>query len=111
MTEPTKSFQVLLTDRVREITRNARSTGNRQHMAWFRDGSKMAVLAKALKHKADTVILDGQPFVIRYKGDDAVVKPADGSFIPCAYINVQVYLAEWEAHERATHVTRLGDSN
>jgi hypothetical protein len=71
----------------------------------------MNLLAKALKHKADTVILDGQSFKIRYDGDKAYVTPSDGSFVPCANFNVSVYLQEWEIYDSATRVTRLSDKN
>lgn len=105
------NFTLLLNERIKEITRGARNTVNRQNSPWFRRGEVMTLLAKAIENKADTVILDGQAFKIRYDGERAIVSPADGSFVPCANINVSEYLGEWSAYEQATRVTRLSDKN
>lgn len=109
MPKPTDAFTILPNEKIKEITRNARNTGNRSNQPWFRRGEVMILLAKALREKADTVILDGLPFKIRYDGDRAHVTPADGSFVPCAHFDVPVYLGEWAAYEQATKVTRLSD--
>ena len=103
------SFSLLLNDRIKEVTRNARNTVNRDTTPWFRRGEVMSLLAKALENKADTIVLDGQKFDIRYDGDRAHVTPSNGNFVPCAHFDVAEYIGEWGIYEQATRVTRLSD--
>lgn len=107
MTEPKKNFKELLADKVKEIARGARNSPERRDIPWFRRGEVMRVLASALEHKADVVILDGQSFNIKYKGDRAHISPMDGSFVPCANLTIATYMEDYETYDRATRVTRL----
>lgn len=105
------NYKELEAQRIKEIVRGARSHPNRQHIPWFYRGEVLGLLALAIEHRQDRVILDGKEFAIRYKNDSAVVSPADGSFVPCAYLTISKYQEEWEDYERATRVTRLADQN
>lgn len=106
-----KSYKELETERIKEIVRGARSTPNRQHIPWFYRGEVLGLLALALEHKQDRVIIDGKEFCITYKDTNrAVVRPADGSFVPSAHLTISSYLKEWDEFERATRVTRLADA-
>ena len=107
---PAKSnYRELENERIKEIIRGARSAPKRQHIPWVYRGEVLGLLSLALEHKQDVVIIDGREFVIIYKDKHAVVRPADGSFVPCAHLEVAKYQKEWEAYERATKVTRLTD--
>lgn len=107
MPKPTGNFKKLLDSNIKEITRNARSGPNRQHVPWFHRGEVLTHLGKALKHGATEIILDGILFNIRYDGDKVIVSPADGTYTPCAHLSLRRYVREWDAYEQATRVTRL----
>lgn len=106
----TQSYKELEAQRIKEIVRGARSAPNRQHIPWFYRGEVLGLLALALEHKQDRAVIDGKEFTIKYKDDRAVVRPADGSFVPSAHLTISSYLKEWDEFERATRVTRLTDA-
>ena len=103
------SYQQLSDERITEIVRGARNHKNRQHVPWFYRGEVLSLIGKAIKTKKDRVIIDGRSFDVQYRegGKKAVIRPSDGAFVPIAYINVDSYLREHEAYERAFGVTRL----
>ena len=109
MMEPKKSFKELLDSKVKEIARGVRNSPERKPIPWFQRGEVMALLSKALKHRADEVILDGRMFSIKYHGDNrAYVSPADErDFVPCAHLYIDKYISDWEMEEKAHAVTRL----
>lgn len=103
-------YTELSNERIKEIVRAARNSPNRQHTPWVYRGEILYVLARAFESGVDMVMLDNKEYVILYKDDGrATVRPADGSFVPCAHIIVKKFLAEWEMHVQATKVTRLSD--
>jgi len=108
---PGKSnYQVLEAERIKEIVRTARHHHNRDHTPWVHRGEVLGLLALALEHKQDRVIIDGREFLIKYYDvDRAIVRPSNGEFAPCANINITSYLQTWDDYERATRVTRLTD--
>lgn len=103
------SFKELLEGKVKEISRAARSTPDRKPIPWFRRGEVVGLLAKALEHKADQVILDGQMFDITYKPNGkAFVGPADKRFfVPCAHLDVKKFTEDYTELANAMKVTRL----
>jgi hypothetical protein len=103
------NYHELEAQRIKEIIRSARSNPRRDHIPWFYRGEILGLLALALEHKQDRLILDGKEFVVIYKDTTATVRPADGTFSPCAHIIIKKYLGEWDAYERATRITRLAD--
>lgn len=104
------NFKEILEGKVKEISRAARSSPDRKPIPWFQRGEVMKLLANALEHKADQVILDGQMFKIDYKSDGkAFVHPDNGDFVPCAHLTIKKFLEDWEVVENATKVTRLKD--
>lgn len=107
---PSKNnYQELEAQRIKEIVRGARNSPNRQHTPWVYRGEIMGLLALALEHKQDRLILDGREFCVIYTdaGARATVRPTNGDFVPCAHIIIEKYLDEWERFDAATRVTRL----
>ena len=108
MNTPKKSFKELLDSKVKEIARGARNSPERKPIPWFQRGEVMALLSKALKHRADSVILDGKMFSIKYHGDNrAFVSPDGEEFVPCAHLYIDKYISDWEMEEKSHAVTRL----
>ena len=106
--KPGDKYKVLELERIKEIVRGARNSPNRQHIPWVYRGEIMGLLALALEHRQDRLILDGREFSIHYKeGGRAIVRPSNGDFIPCAHILIEKYQDEWERFDAATRVTRL----
>lgn len=103
------NFKTLLEGKIKEITRTARNSPERKEMPWFRRGEVMVHLAKAIEHKADKVILDGQMFDVSYKDNRVTVRPSDGTFVPCAHLNAEEYLEDYGVFQRAHEVKRLDD--
>jgi hypothetical protein len=103
-----KSWKELVDSKAKEIARGARNSPERKPIPWFQRGEVMALLSKALQHRADSVILDGKMFNIEYKKNNrAFVSPANGEFVPCAHLHIDKYVSDWEMEEQAHTVTRL----
>jgi len=110
MNNPKKSFKELLDTKAKEIARAARATPERKPIPWFQRGEVMALLSKALEHRADEVILDGRLFNITYhEKNRAYVSPDDGGHVPCAHLYIDKYIGEWAAEQAAHAVTRLSE--
>jgi hypothetical protein len=103
-------YQTLADERIKEIVRGARNHVIRDKIPWLYRGEVMGMLALALEHKQDQITIDGRNYDITYKaGERAIVHPTDGTFVPCAHIEIAKYLKEWEAYAQSIKVTRLSE--
>lgn len=104
-----QKYKELEAERIKEIVRGVRNSPQRKEIPWLYRGEIMGMLALALEHKQDRLILDGREFVVKYseKGKRAIVSPSNGDFVPRANLIVDKYLDEWERFDAATRVTRL----